>query len=365
MRVIFLCNTPYQVMTACCVKHSFFKDSVADIIISDHMQLSQDLAAHVNDAKGLFENVFNVASKQLFETVGKANKYQRRFYRAFPEKIVDKLIKVKEKYDVFLCANVEPFSELFFLYLRKFSNYQIKAQWFEDGLAASYFDKYIYEQETKSFKHFVKHVLYGKTLNNFVEKAYVFAPDSIEWRKDIEICTIPKIDKSDAVFVNQLNLAFGYNSCEDVYDKKYIFFEDGFLDYGNPATKRVVQLLVDKLSADNMMVKIHPRNPQNFFGALGCKTNKNTFIPWEIIALNTDLNDKVLLTVCSGAVLSPYFHFGETPHSIMLYKIDKEFQNFDKNFFSFIENEFLEKNKAIFHIPSSVKELEKLINQVG
>lgn len=118
MRVIFLCNTPYQVMTACCVKHSFFKEAQADIIISDHMQLSQDLAAHVNDAKGLFENVFNVASKQLFETVGKANKYQRRFYRAYPEKIVDNLIKVKEKYDVFLCANVEPFSELFFLYLR-------------------------------------------------------------------------------------------------------------------------------------------------------------------------------------------------------------------------------------------------------
>lgn len=50
----------------------------------------------------------------------------------------------------------------------------------------------------------------------------------------------------------------------------------------------LIEALADKVGKQNMMVKIHPRNPVNRFEKLGYKTNHNTAIPWEVIVMNTD-----------------------------------------------------------------------------
>ena len=69
--------------------------------------------------------------------------------------------------------------------------------------------------------------------------------------------------------------------------------------------------LASYVGKENIMVKIHPRNPINRFAERGFKTNKDTSIPWEVLLLTgEDFDKKIYLTVASSAILNPIMVFG-------------------------------------------------------
>ena len=72
----------------------------------------------------------------------------------------------------------------------------------------------------------------------------------------------------------------------------------------------IVDKVANKVGRNNIMIKIHPRNPYNRFSQLGYKTNKNVSIPWKIIVLNQSFEDKIFVTISSGAVISPSLYLG-------------------------------------------------------
>ena len=78
--------------------------------------------------------------------------------------------------------------------------------------------------------------------------------------------------------------------------------------------------LAQQVGKENIMVKIHPRNPENRFEKLGFKTNKDTSIPWEVILMNIDdVSNKVFITIASQAILNPIMIFGLTIKAYSLY----------------------------------------------
>ena len=111
----------------------------------------------------------------------------------------------------------------------------------------------------------------------------------------------------------------------DVYDKKYIYFEECyFAETGYMEDVELINTLAEKVGKENIMIKIHPRNPENRFEKLGYKTNKDTFIPWEVILMNNDFSDKVLIAIGSQTILTPYMLFGMNMKSYSLYHCLKE-----------------------------------------
>ena len=77
---------------------------------------------------------------------------------------------------------------------------------------------------------------------------------------------MPKIDAGDAAFRSLVNRAFGYEISTDRYDRKYLFFEESFFADHYPINDpELVDRLAQRVGKENLMVKIHPRNPVNRF----------------------------------------------------------------------------------------------------
>ena len=305
---IFLCNTVYQVLVAVWIKYSEPDNKDTDIIISNHMNGYIDIAENIKKTN-LFQNVYTVDSLSYsrFE-VEYSNKAERLFSKMFPEFELRKYIILKNDYDELFIANMDSFSQLLFSVLSKKSN--IKLNIFEDGVSTySCLFKGFYENKCPPINRY-KNIIFCKICRNKyiypnVDAFYVFKSDAMQWIPGCEIKELEPIS-CDTAFKNLINIIFDYDNMTDIYDKKYIYFEESFYaDSGYMEDVELVEKIAECVGKDNIMVKIHPRNPENRFGELGYKTNKNTAIPWEVILLNNDFSDKVLITIASASIINP------------------------------------------------------------
>ena len=322
-KILFICNTPYQVFTATWLKITeFFKDDV-DIVVSDHMSKSEKLFENIKHAH-LFGNVYYVKTKEYRDMPGSSqNKWVMLFH---PCKILKKYINIKKKYDILCVANLDRFTKLCFCAVAndrfyKYFNRNLKIYLYEDG--TSTYSKYIENgynscKLTGKHKQFFKNrrVIYGN-----LEKVYVYEPRCMLWKPEAKVKKIKSVDSQNETFKNVINLIFEYEKMSDIYDRKYIFMEESFFaDKVEIDDVSLLESFAKIVGKDNIMVKIHPRNAVNRFEDLGYKTNKDTFIPWELIILNQDISSKVLLTISSTSILNPIRLFGINVRAYSLYK---------------------------------------------
>ncbi|MFR5876145.1 MAG: polysialyltransferase family glycosyltransferase [Eubacterium sp.] len=195
--------------------------------------------------------------------------------------------------------------------LLKRNNKSLILNYYEDGTASYtkrlswYYELFKKPSGIKNISHnniFKKYTIYS----NFNEFC-VFAPKLLEWYPEgSKVTEIDKIDITDNIFKKIINYIFDYDNLEDKYEEKYIFFEESFYaDTGYMEDVNLIEKLADIVGKENLLIKIHPRNPENRFAKMGYKTNVNTAIPWEIIAMNIDLTDKKIIAVASTSIINP------------------------------------------------------------
>ena len=80
MKILFVCNTLYQIIVACCIRKMFSEDK-ADIILSDHSVSNKTICERFKTTKLFFDNAYYVESKYLYE-------YERNLSRLERIKIV-------------------------------------------------------------------------------------------------------------------------------------------------------------------------------------------------------------------------------------------------------------------------------------
>ncbi len=81
------------------------------------------------------------------------------------------------------------------------------------------------------------------------------------------------------------------------------YFEDGIalLDV------EYVEELGKVVRKENLLIKIHPRNPENRFEKRGVMTNRDIAIPWKLIAVKKKLENTTLITIASASGVASYF----------------------------------------------------------
>ena len=308
---LFVCNSVYQILVASWIKYTYFQSDSFDVIVTDHMNGYESIAANLAET-GLFDNVHIVNSKDYVHCDGErySNFIEKAFYYRFPDKELKKYFVPDRKYDIVFFANYDTFARLLFDVLKR-KNKNISLNIYEDGLASySVLTKKYYNIQKPSaskLKAFVnKHVFNCQYMHGNIERLYIFNKDLSEWNPDCELFEIKKIDCRDEKFKSCINRVFDYQNLKDTYDEKYIFFEESFYaETGFTEDVELIEELAKRVGKDNLLIKIHPRNPENRFEKLGYKTNKDTAIPWEVIALNKDLTDKVLISISSTSILNP------------------------------------------------------------
>lgn len=326
MRALFLCNTVYQILVALWIKHTVLNQTELDIMISDHMNDSEEIYGRVKKYGG-FDHCYYVKSIDFARSRYKYSRIHNWVNSAFPERHLNKFVQIKETYDELYLANADPFSQLLFRAVER-KNRRIHVHFFEDGLStySQLFQKYLNTLENptavKLRTRLKNGLLQVKYLPDYVQSFHVFNPELMQWTPKADIIKIGKIRIDDSEFREICNKVFAYTE-SDQYDTEYLFMEESYSAEGLPINDvDLINQLADIVGKKNIMVKIHPRNPVNRFLELGIKTNKNTAIPWELILMNQkQISSKKLITIGSASVLNPKLLFGMKVNVYSLYNL--------------------------------------------
>lgn len=327
-KVLIICNTSYQIFVATWMRMACFSDCIIDIAVSDHMNDSKKLARNIKNTQQ-FRRVYYINTKKM-----KIGFLDRSLRVLAPARVLKKYINIADTYDILCVANLNAFTDILFHAIvndkfYKHRNKDLKIYLMEDGTStySRIFKKSFEYYKQANMKNKLRKIFFRqkKWLPDNISEVYVFDKEAMLWTPDATLCEIPKIDPDNILFKNTINSIFDYEKMVDVYDKKYIFMEENFYAEGEQVNDvALLEKIATIVGKENIMVKIHPRNPVNRFKQLGYKTNENTSIPWEVIVLNQNMEDKVLLTVASTSVINPIRLFGQNTKVYSLYKcLDK------------------------------------------
>lgn len=327
MKQLIICNNVYQTLVALWIVHCSDRFVRWDAIVSDHMNNSAEVAQRMRRC-GLFENVHHVKSLALTKNQVSHNRVTSILNAVFPMRELREYGDFRAEYSDVYFANFDNFSQVLYNALSHRTP-DVKLHVFEEGLASySSFARFYaqlkdyYGNRNAGFRKYLhKYVYRTRVIPGNLSEFLAFNPQLIQWDPECAVRTMEKIDCGDQVFRNIANNVFGFDPSAQEYDKKYIFFEESFYADGSEVNDvELIEALAQRVGKDNMMVKIHPRNPANRFQRLGYKTNRNTAIPWEVVVMNLDdISDKVLITVASSCILNPIIVFGKKVHAFSLY----------------------------------------------
>ena len=193
MKILFMCNTPYQIIVATQLRLTKFKNDIVDLIISNEIAHNQELLVNIKKSN-IFNEVYLINSKKYdFENIKlKINKRANR-------KLVSKMLEEASKklsencqYDYYFFANLGGHSNYIGRYL-KMENENIKIAMFEDGFA-SYTEMYrdtILREKENSIRMKLKRIINPSSLY-FCEEYYIFHPNFLHWNPK---CKVKKIDQ--------------------------------------------------------------------------------------------------------------------------------------------------------------------------
>jgi len=359
MKQLYSVCTYYQLITAIQIKVKIYPNAIADVIIND---LSNDYLKIIERLKNLnvFRNVFTATFWQKSNLITKTKKAVNILINnnSYAEKCCD--INVWD-YDEFLFYSYSYFNSCLYYTLKK-RNPQIAYKRFEEGYICS-----IVFNLSIPTSVYMQHMLekyYNHTDIFDVDEAFFYEPDLVlvadKYKK---MTAIPKLDRNDTEIISILNSVFDYSNTVDEYDKKYIFFEQCFLDDGIEMDDLdLILKIADKVGRENLMVKLHPRSKSDRFIEYGIKTNKNTSVPWEVIIMNNNFSDKVFLTITSGSVLSPRIIFEDKFPTYMLFNCTKsESKIVTDKYYEYLTKFKNKYNDGNFYIPESYEEFLKIL----
>ena len=326
MRVLFQCNTVYQIIVAIQIKNNFFKNDVCDIIISDILNGSVKIKNRIEQI-----HFFNKVYIQKIKN-HKISLFKQIFSSLLKNKIVNIGINMSkiDCYDIFLLSN-PLFQNLVLIEKLKKKNKFINLYFFEDGLS-TYTKLYerLYSPCTKNIKNRIN----KKYLINDVNKIFTFVPDLFDWNPTQQIVKIPKPSINDNKLKDILNHIFDYQNIILPKNCKAVFLEEGY--YGDGKKVNDIEIIKEfkKIYQESIYVKRHPRNRINRFISEGIAVLETDSCPWELFVLNEPLiiEKLTLISIASAALFTPTILFDLKPKCIFCLNLIND----KKNLYEFI-----------------------------
>ena len=201
-----------------------------------------------------------------------------------------------------------------------------------------------------------------------ISELLVYAPEWCEGHNPFPAHQIPKVERSNPQVRDCFNRIFSYRNFPSQH---YIYFEGGcFQDLLPTQDIEILDRLADFVGKERIAVKLHPRTTRDRFTRRGYYVMPQENVPWEIYALNEDLENRVYLSNSSTAALTPHIIFGLTTPSINLFRLDlleRSLYTRQKAFPAVykMQEELLNQNQPRFFAPASEEELKNVLFYLG
>ncbi|MCR5049632.1 MAG: alpha-2,8-polysialyltransferase family protein [Paludibacteraceae bacterium] len=358
--ILVVCNTPFQIIVACHVLRCYYRNADVDLYISSGIRGYDKLIANVRETH-IFRSVLPIEVEKAFRKgTGIRNMLKYAFKRTKEIILTLRLARAmcKKHYDVVLFSNISILTKrLTTLLTRQSATSRIEL--FEEG-TITYTQQFANgDAETTLYRRLIDKV----GVIDRLSALYVFNPIFLSWKPTKgQVIELPKLTNLPEDFISNLNAIFGYTSDVDKYDKKLIFFEESHAMEGFDVPDiQILEQIAQKVGKENIMVKIHPRNPENRFAKLGYKTNVVTSIPWELIILNQSMKGKTLVTISSGSVIYPYLYFGIPIKTYSLLNCLSERPGLMKGDNGILMQKIYATYPDVFIVPTSLKEFINML----
>ena len=357
--VAFFCSTPYQILLAINIRLTILKDKAVDIYVLNHFQESEivvnklislcifNKVEHVNCLKFNQALSLNICKKA----------YERLWIYTFYRKIVERFFQFEEiTYDdIYLtCPDIIIHLAIKYLWNR---NRKVKIHIYEDGTGG-----YCSSVLNNSIKRKLFNRILGQEMViDRYDSILVFRPELYSSINNIPIVKIPDIDPNNRQLTDVINVVFGYKD-EYKIDEDIIFLETpiNFLIYG---LEERLKAIAEEVLIDNYIVKLHPRSTTELYSNFNLY--KNSTVPWEVICLNNNVENKILMSFFSTAQFSSKIIFDQEPAIILLFNLKDLIPN---NIFGEDEKRFVHKfyetyrDKSKIFIPESIDELRMYLS---
>lgn len=268
------------------------------------------------------------------------------------------------KYDAMFCYLDIRIPEQAIFNVIKSKNANAVCYTYEEGMA-SYFSRdgvltSINAIATKKLLPYMMKILNKRNfiLRSNVKGAYFFMPELIQYDSVVPVHEIPKINCISAKLNNLASKVFNYD--ETSIKAEYIYLEDFSYADGQPTDDvEMIEIIKEHCEkyGKEMIVKLHPRSPNNRFLNLGVKTMGDE-APLEVVMLNSRAK-KILITIASSGPINCLNNFDSNIYVIMIFKCSKYKSDIldNKEFESYIYS----KRELIGHdrllIPENINQL--------
>lgn len=359
MNILFICNTPFQIITAVNIILSEFNYAAysVDLAVTDqfggHIKIAENLRK-TDFLNNVFTAEVRKSSHEKFKNVFQILLNRKRLYKRFN-------ILPSYRYDRLFIYNLDLTSTVIFERLKK-ENAALTVHRYEEGYAGYY--NSFRQNKTCLFYEGIQRLKKQPILSECLSGYWFYRPELLDkCYSDKIIFRIPPLTRHDELLVGIYNGIFGFEPARlTKYPEKYIFFEESYHINGHPIHDfEIVKYISNIVGRDNLVIRLHPRCTENRFIKLGCRTVRPEGIPWEVVQLNADFTDKVFLTISSGSVLASKLFFNDNVRTIVLYKC---LQDKIKNIgvFDHFLNMLIDKSESDdFYLPSDTMELEDIL----
>lgn len=304
MRRIIIANTYYQLLLSVQLKFSLFKNDEVFLLFSDHSKNAENIVNNIKKYH-LFEHVKFIRSKNLVYSNSRLTSYLNLIKCIlFRKSIFSFYLKGINNLNIDEILYFNPFLDVECLYI-ELSKYnpQIRLSMFEEGLL-SYSSPEINLHPGKVIKllHFFCRKIYKINIYDSFYNFYCYFPELYQSNKFNSV-RVPLITPKSKT-ANYLLRIFKIDKDQLDYHQKYIFFTSVYDFEGEPIGEfELVTKIAQFVGKDNLLIKQHPRDLRTIYRDNGFVVDVNSSIPWEVIQLVGNFENKVYLTVNSGSVL--------------------------------------------------------------
>lgn len=351
----FFASTKFQLINAIVI--AVQEKLEADLYLIDEgiYKNAKELGEAIRNER-IFRNVYVVDTDSI-NANAKTTHFQSVFLYLNNRKFINKILHSFDYSKAFFSTNslVERMAKYFFLKHRKADIY-----YFDEGIAS-----YIGAMEKKNkFERIIRRIAFGS--RSLISKfdRYLYTPELYyNSSSEEKIYKINGINE-DPYTLYALNRIFDYNDNMNLGRKalvidtayKSAFKEGKCIDYLNTIEK------VIECFNNDIVIKPHPSEKNNYFQNVDYITSD---IPFELMLSNSNIDDKVIISLASTAAVTPKLIFNKEPTVILLYNLFYDSLNvwneFYDDYFKKIQKLY---NSNRFYIPSSFNELNDVLHRI-
>lgn len=351
-------STPYQVFVCIHLKNTIFENDNCDIYILDHFLDAGKISNNLKNLQ-IFKNVVVLESLEFekYATKNILKGYIQKFIKLlFSNVYVQREINGHSLlYDKVLFSYPSFLIRVFIKTFLKI-NSKLKIGLFEDGTGGYSLG---FLNNNSRLGKVIQYLTRSEEAFNRVDEIYLFQPELLD-----NICNLPtnKIPTINSNEVDLLNSTFSFDVNEHIH-QKFIYFDNFFVNEEefNKAILSVLQNIINLIN-DELIIKPHPRR-QNL-NDFKLKMYKNFQIPWEIIAMNSSIENKVLISYYSTALTSNKVIFDKEPILVFLFGLEELKPYYNESIGAV---EYVEKIRKIYinseriYVPQNLRELESIL----